>query len=171
VVVLAFLTPPVMPIFNRLAPLLEGTPFAGLRCDRVYHGYVRQMFTHVTPRIEGRRTLWLWRYGPHSAFGGRPVLNVAVYCPDTYHSRIEDSLFAAWENVPPEYVVLGDFGRARGAKRLSEAAVQAWLEDHYVKVWQGMTVPREFSRLQGISLWQSNYAVSTAEQKRADRWR
>ena len=141
-------------VFDRLAPFPTDSAFAGLygHPDIVHH--VDQMQKHVAPRIHGHSTLWLTHLGPHSAYGGLPVRNVAVLFSDTYHPRIEEELFTEWEESPPEYVVYGPFRPARGSVRLTHDVLHTWLQQRYRQVWLGKDEDSKFGRFRETSLWQ-----------------
>jgi len=128
---------PVAPetVFCKLLPLPHSSPFAGLYADPEYQKRVVELWTNVTPEIKGHRTLWLTGGGPHSAYGGLPVLNVTSFYLDTYNSRSEQRLREAWLNNPPEFVVLEPFDRAANDTFLREDELPRWLAARYHVIW------------------------------------
>jgi hypothetical protein len=132
----ACLFPTFAKTFCPLYPLPKNSPFAGLYADSAYHRWVTEIWQNVTPRIRGKRTLWLYPGGPLSAFGGLPVPNVIYLHIQSYSSRSERHLWDAWHNNPPEYVVLGEFNRARNAVLFQRDSLAQWLSSAYVIDWQ-----------------------------------
>jgi hypothetical protein len=114
--------------FVPLKPLPSSGKFAGLWAAPPFHDYVQLMSAHVTPLVTGRRTLFLTPAGPHSAWQGDPVFNVASYYADTYNSRSEDKLFQSWAVKPPVVVIVSAFDPAPGATLLTTGNLSAWLE-------------------------------------------
>ena len=121
------------------------TPFAGLYASEAFRQEITAMWENITPKIQGKRTLWLCRPGPHAAFGGKPVFNVGFYYSNIYSSRSEAHLKNEWLSHPPDYVVFGEFQTAEGAVFLTQESLQAWLNSQYEKVWEGGPA---------LSLWQ-----------------
>jgi hypothetical protein len=119
--------PAYAPHFTALMPLQSTLPFAGLWGPTAYAQYVRDVCSTFASRLTDRRVLWLSGGGPHLAFGGRPVYNVAVLYLDTYNSRIEPRLKSNWDNHPPDVVVLGPFTAAPGAQFLTHDSLTRWL--------------------------------------------
>ena len=140
-------------VFERLVPFPKPGAFAGLFGHPDIVGSVERMHSRITPHIRGRSTLWLTPLGPHSAYGGLPVRNVAVLYMDTYHARIEDRLFSEWESSPPEYVVYGSFEPAQGSVRLTPTALPAWLRQRYCPVVVEDDEDNQFRRYRKLSLW------------------
>ena len=140
-------------VFDRLVPFPKSSAFAGLYGHPDIVGSVERMLNHVTPHIRGRSTLWLTPFGPHSAYGGLPVRNVAVLYEDTYHARIEDRLFSEWETSPPDYVVYGTFDPAQGSVRLTPNALAAWLRQRYCPIAVEDDADNQFRRFRELSLW------------------
>jgi hypothetical protein len=156
---LVFVFPFYVVTFERLAPLPDTGPFAGLFGRPGYRELTQVLVSEVAPRIRGERTLWLVPGGPHCALGGRPVRSVAILYPDTHHRRSEAMLREAWSTNPPEFVVLGDFPTAEGAEFLTPTGVRPWLEQEYTQVWEAREpMPPERDRRtrwsEPLSLWQ-----------------
>jgi hypothetical protein len=133
---LVFVFQAYAPTYERLVRMPAAPPFAGLVGMPYYRDLVETLVTHVAPRIEGRRTLWLVPGGPHCAYGGRPVPSVAILYVDTHSRRSEAILREEWSRNPPEYVVLGEFPAAPDAEFLTESGVREWLERDYTRVWE-----------------------------------
>ncbi|MCX8090762.1 MAG: glycosyltransferase family 39 protein [Verrucomicrobiae bacterium] len=143
--VVFFFRPVFAPTFAALKPLPSGSPFAGLYAPAGTAELVADRWGSLTPWIRGRRTLWLCSGGPHSAYGGLPVKNVPLFYKDTYHSRHEPSLRRAWEAQPPEFVVVGPFLPAAGARLLTAEGIREWLGDRFELVWR--------ARGEELTLW------------------
>jgi hypothetical protein len=122
--------------FSKLEPFPANTPFAGLWADSEYVQRTRMIFEHITPVIHGHTALWMTSGGPHSAFGGLPVKNVASYFADTYNPREEGRLEAEWRKTPPEFIVTSYFRPAEGAKLLTPIGIVTWLKGRYEVIWE-----------------------------------
>jgi hypothetical protein len=140
----AFLVATVVAVFPTYAKDFEAlhrieapSAFRGLYTTPTRLGWLATANNEWLPLIADRRTLWLLGGGPHAAYGGLPVPNVASYYEDSYSSRLEPRLFDTWSTNPPECVVLGRFSRAPGARLLRRDTIVAWLNERYVKVWGG----------------------------------
>ncbi len=123
------------PAFVRLVRLPGGSPFSGFYSSPDWGSFIEVMWTHVAPRIQGHRTLWLMWAGPHAVWDGRSVRNVGCLFSDTYHPRNERSLMEDWRQHPPDFIVLGPFSRPVGSTWFQEENLLSWLEGSYVKVW------------------------------------
>ena len=121
------------------------TPFAGLYASEDYRREITAMWENITPKIKGKRTLWICQPGPHAAFGGKSVFNVGLYFPQLYSSRSEARVKNEWLSRPPDYVVFGEFQTQEGAVFLTPESLQAWLNSQYDKIWEGGPA---------LSLWQ-----------------
>jgi len=145
----ACLSPTFAKTFVPLYALPKDSPFAGLYADPAYHRWVTEVWQNVTPRIRGKRTLWVYPGGPLSAFGGLPVPNVIYLYKDTYNSRSERRLWDAWHSEPPDFVVLGDFYRAQNAVLFREDSIVGWLSSAYVIDWQDQELQLALWRRKG----------------------
>jgi hypothetical protein len=116
--------------------LPKETRFAHLYAPEWYAGRVRSLCAEVSPRIEGRPTLWLNGGEPHLAYGGAPVSDIPLLFSDTYHARSERPLCDYWAAHPPEYVVRGPFVPARGGQFLAGEFMTNWLNQHYALIWR-----------------------------------
>jgi len=132
--------------FEALQRLPDNSRFAKLWAAPSYAGGVDELLTNVTPRIQGRRTLWIAIGGPHLAFGGAPVRSVATLHFDTYHARSEPGLVEEWNRHPPEFVFVGYYVPCLGSRYLTREALDNWLPLHYQRVWQ--------SSERATSLWE-----------------
>ena len=141
----SFLSPMYSPTFLPLKALPAATPFSGLRSTARIADSVEALYRDVSPAIRGHRTLWLCSGGPHSAFGGLPVRNVASFYQDTYSSRQELPLVREWELHPPEFVVYGKFSPTLGARLFTQQGIDQWLRNGYELVWKDSAT--------GTSLW------------------
>ncbi|MCX7887115.1 MAG: hypothetical protein N3B01_07695, partial [Verrucomicrobiae bacterium] len=133
-------------MFVRLMRLPDRSSFARLYSYDGFPHQVAELVEQLSPRIRNAPTLWLCAPGPHLAYGGKPVFNVASFWKDTYHSRVEPTLFTRWEADPPDFVVFGPFERAPNARLLTEEHIQRWLNERYTKIWT--------SRTTRLTLWQ-----------------
>lgn len=143
--------------FVRLVKLPAASPFAGLYANPPYAESVQTLLANVTPRIKGKKTLWLCFGGPHSAFGGLPVFNVPNYFTNTYNARSEKVLRDRWQRDPPDFIVFSPRTpglAAPGSELFSGDSLLPWLRAQYLPVWQGeiwLEAPRHNAL---FSLWQ-----------------
>jgi hypothetical protein len=123
--------------FVPLKKLPSQSAFARLYAKAELQQAIQNMVSDVSPRIRGKRTLWLCWPGPHSAIGGKPVHNVAFLVWDTYSERSERQLLDNWEMDPPELVVMGPFLATKKAKFLNPEFLTSWVSKGYAKIWEG----------------------------------
>jgi hypothetical protein len=97
---------------------------------------LEKLVNHVTPKIQGRRTLWFSIGGPHLAFGGEPVKSVALLHFDTYNVRSEAGLMEVWQRQPPDFVFMSYYLPGPGSQLFSREAMTAWLNENYTRAWQ-----------------------------------
>jgi hypothetical protein len=106
---------------------------------------------HVLPLIHARSTFWLIAGGPHAAFGGTDVFNVSSYYVDTYNSRSEQRIVANFQDRKPEYVIIGAYMPAAGAKLLEPTTAREWIAKTHDRIWEDAT--KDFPSGRFIELW------------------
>jgi hypothetical protein len=143
--------------FVPLVKLPSASPFAGFYADPPYADFVQTLLTQVTPRIKGKKILWLCYAGPHAAFGGLPVVNVPNYFANTYNVRSEKALQDRWQQDPPDFIVFAPLTpgeQAPGTKIFAGDLPPQWVQAHYLPVWQGELQQKATEPGVLFSLWQ-----------------
>lgn len=124
------------PSFKSVERLPSNSQFAGLWANPIFAATTKELHENVAPKIRDKSTLWLCIGGPHLAFGGKSVFNVAALFGDTYNLRSEPALFEHWQAQPPQFIFVGDRNLCPGSQVFTTESLNLWLPQRYDPVWK-----------------------------------
>lgn len=131
--------------FHRLSRVPPGNAFSGLRTFPGVAEGLDEIARRITPRVTGRRTLWLTNPFPLAAFGGELVKADTAIDAGAYSPRPEQALMDGWRADPPDVVVYaGPLLLPPTSTAFSSASIDRWLTSSYMLAetlhWGGLTV-------------------------------
>lgn len=124
------------PSFKSVERLPSESKFTGLWANPVFAATTKELHKNVAPKIRDHTTLWLTIGGPHLAYGGKSVFNVAALFGDTYNLRSEPALLARWQAQPPQFIFVGDRNLCPGSQVFTTESLNLWLPQRYDPVWK-----------------------------------